>query len=138
LDKAKNISKIGKARTFDDQFYWIFGFAGIQMKFLWRDIVRKVTDVENMLSVMFEFFHYLILFVLLICIMDIWFKNLWRWSEINAYLYVILIMCGVGWLVWYGISQYRAENVIKQIVLLWWWLVLAVAIYLLIKYYFVL
>lgn len=138
LDKAKNISKIGKARTFDDQFYWIFGFAGIQMKFLWRDIVRKITDVENMLSVMFEFLHYLILFVLLICIMDIWFKNLWRWSDINAYLYVILIMCGVGWLVWYGIAQYRAENVIKQIVLLWWWLVLAVAIYLLIKYYFVL
>lgn len=138
LDKAKNISKIGKARTFDDQFYGIFGFAGIQMKFLWRDIVRKITDVENMLSVMFEFLHYLILFVLLICIMDIRFKNLWRWSEMNAYLYVILIMCGVWWLVWYGISQYRAENVIKQIVLLWWWLVLAVAIYLLIKYYFVL
>ena len=138
LDKAKNISRIGKARTFDDQFYGIFGFAGIQMKFLGKDMVRKITDVDNMLSVIFEFTHYLIVFIMFICIFDIWFKSLWKWSEINAYLYVILIMCGIWLLVGHGISQYKAENVIKQIILLWGWLVLSVAIYLLIKYYFVL
>lgn len=138
LDKAKNISRIGKARTFDDQFYGIFGFAGVQMKFLWKDIVHKVTDVDNMLSVLFEFFHYLILFVLFICALTIWFKSFWNSGEINTYLYVILIMCGVWWLVWHGISQYKSDNVIKQIILFGWWILLAVAIYLLIKYYFVL
>lgn len=138
LDKAKNISKIGKARTFDDQFYGIFGFAWIQMKFLWKDIVRKITDVDNMLSVLFEFLHYLILFILFICSLTIWFKSLWKSGEVNTYLYIILIMCGVMWLVWHGISHYKAENVIKQIILLGWWILLAIAIYLLIKYYFVL
>jgi hypothetical protein len=138
LDKARNISKIGKARTFDDQYYGLFGFAWIQMKFLWRDIIRKITDVDNMLSVLFEFLHYLIFFVLLICILDIWYKTLWDTWDINAYLYVILIMCGVGWLVGHGISHYKAENEVKQIILFGWWILLSVAIYLLIKYYFVL
>ena len=138
LDKAKNINKIGKARTFDDQFYGVFGLVGVRIKFLWRDIIRKFTDIENILSMLFEFLHYLILAVLLVCVLAIWYSSLWVWYEVNAYLYVILIMCGVWGLVWHGISQYKAENVVKQVVLLGWWFVLAFAIYFLIKYYFVL
>ena len=138
LDKAKNIWKIGKMRTFDDQYYCTFWFFWVQMKFLWRDIASKVMDTPNMLSVIFEFVEYFILFMLFICTFVLWIKWLQKWVDINAYLYVILIMFGIAWLVWYGLSFIKTKNIIGQTILLWLWLALFLSIYFAIKYFFVL
>lgn len=138
LDKAKNVEKIWKMRTFDDQFYGTFWFCGVQMKFLWKDIANKITDIWSMTSVLFDFAEYLILFMICICTFVLRYKWLWNWNEINSYLYMILIMFGIWWIVWYWISRIKKQNIVVNIILLWLWVVLSALVYCLIKYFFVL
>lgn len=138
LDKAKNIEKIWKMRTFDDQFYGTFGIVWVQLKFLWRDMLRKITDVGNMMSVFIEFIEYFVIFMILLCTLVLWFKWLWKWTDINAYFYVILIMFWVCWWVWYWLSYIKTQNILWQLIVLWLWFVLFLLIYFLIKYFFVL
>lgn len=137
LDKAKNIAKIWKSRTFNDQYYWSLGFAWIELKFLWRDIARKFTDLTTLVFWSFEFFMYVILFIIILTSLVLWLKWLWRWAEINSYLYVILIMFWIWWGIWYALSFIKNRDVLIRLILLAVWWVSSVLLFIFIKYFFV-
>ena len=137
LDKAKNIAKIWKSRTFDDQYYWTFWFAWVELKFLWKDIVRKFTDLTTLVFGSFEFIGYVVLFVLIVCSLVLWLKWLWKWAELNSYLYVILIMFGIGGGIWYALSFVRNKDILVRIILMALRWISSVVLFLLIKYFFV-